>query len=130
MLKSLAGQPNNSKKLQKIPKFPKNSKTFNTFPAATNYSLQLRIQLGKLDGVTQIDAITTSVSGGATLLPTGPGLSLPHEESFSYSDGETLSDQTDWSTPVEPYSAFVVNPSFEDGSTGQIARNQWLNDCS
>ncbi len=101
--------------------------TFTTFPAAASYTLALSFQFGKLEGVTQIDGITASVSGGATLLPTGPGLTLPHEESFSYTDGESLSNQNDWSTPVEPYSAFVVNPSFEDGSTGQIARNQTLN---
>ena len=102
--------------------------TFNTFAAAANYSLQIRFQLGKLDGTTQIDGITTSVSGGATLLSTGPGETLPYEESFNYADGETLSDQTNWSTPVEPYSGFVINPSFEDGSVGTIARYGTLND--
>ncbi len=101
--------------------------TFNTFDAAANYSLQLRIQLGKLDGTTQIDGITSSVTGGATLLSTGPGATLPYEQNFNFSDGETLSDQTNWSTPVEPYSGFVVNPSFEDGSTGQIVQYQTLN---
>ena len=102
--------------------------TFTTFPAAASYTLALSFQLGKLEGVTQIDGVTSSVTGGATLLSTGPGATLPLEESFNYSDGENLSDQTNWSTPVEPYSAFVANPSYEDGSTGQIARNQWLND--
>ncbi|MEC8323327.1 MAG: T9SS type A sorting domain-containing protein, partial [Bacteroidota bacterium] len=42
------------------------TKTF-SFPAATNYSLSLSIQFGRLEGVTQIDGITSSVSGGATL---------------------------------------------------------------
>ena len=103
------------------------TKTFNDIPAATSYDLHLRFQLGKLNGTTLIDGITTSVSGGATLLPTGPGATLPYEENFNFSNGESLSDQTNWSTPVEPYSGFVANPSFEDGSTGQIARFQTLN---
>ena len=42
------------------------TKTF-TFPAATNYNLSLFLEFGKVDGVTQIDGITTSVTGGATL---------------------------------------------------------------
>jgi hypothetical protein len=42
------------------------TKTF-TFAAAANYSLSLFLEFGKLDGVTQIDGITTSVTGGATL---------------------------------------------------------------
>jgi hypothetical protein len=43
------------------------NKTFNVFPAATNYSLSLSLQFGRLEGVTQIDGITSSVTGGATL---------------------------------------------------------------
>ena len=43
------------------------SKTFNVFPAATNYSLSLSLQFGRLEGVTQIDGITSSVTGGTTL---------------------------------------------------------------
>lgn len=43
------------------------SKTFTVFPAATNYSLSLSLQFGRLEGVTQIDGITSSVTGGATL---------------------------------------------------------------
>ena len=43
------------------------SKTFNVFPAAENYSLSLSLQFGRLEGVTQIDGITSSVSGGASL---------------------------------------------------------------
>ena len=43
------------------------SKTFNVFPAAENYSLSLSLQFGRLEGVTQIDGITSSVTGGATL---------------------------------------------------------------
>ena len=43
------------------------TKTF-TFPAAADYSLSLYLEFGKLDGVTQIDGITTSVTGGATLV--------------------------------------------------------------
>ena len=42
------------------------TKTF-TFPAAASYSLSLFFEFGKLDGVTQIDGITTSVTGGASL---------------------------------------------------------------
>ena len=42
------------------------TKTF-TFPAAANYNLSLFLEFGKVDGVTQIDGITTSVTGGATL---------------------------------------------------------------
>ena len=42
-------------------------KTFNVFPAAANYELTLYLEFGKVDGVTQIDGITTSVTGGATL---------------------------------------------------------------
>ena len=42
------------------------TKTF-TFAAAADYSLSLNLEFGKLDGVTQIDGITTSVTGGATL---------------------------------------------------------------
>ena len=76
-------------------------KTFNTIPAATNYSLQLRIQLGKLNGVTQIDGITTSVTGGATL----DASPEPAEETLN---------------------GFVTNPSFEDGSGGTIPQWQTL----
>ena len=42
------------------------TKTF-TFDAAADYSLSLFFEFGKLDGVTQIDGITTSVTGGASL---------------------------------------------------------------
>ncbi len=42
------------------------TKTF-TFAAAANYSLSLFLEFGKVDGVTQIDGITTSVTGGANL---------------------------------------------------------------
>ena len=42
------------------------TKTF-TFDAAADYSLSLYLEFGKLDGVTQIDGITSSVTGGATL---------------------------------------------------------------
>ena len=42
-------------------------KTFNVFPAAANYELTLYLEFGKVDGVTQIDGITTSVTGGASL---------------------------------------------------------------
>jgi len=42
------------------------TKTF-TFDAAANYSLSLYLEFGKVDGVTQIDGITSSVTGGATL---------------------------------------------------------------
>ena len=42
------------------------TKTF-TFDAAADYSLSLYFELGIVDGVTQIDGIKTSVSGGATL---------------------------------------------------------------
>ena len=43
------------------------NKTFNVFPAAANYSLSLSFQFGRLEGNTQIDGITSSVTGGATL---------------------------------------------------------------
>ena len=43
------------------------NKTFNVFPAAANYSLSLSIQFGRLEGVTQIDGITSSITGGTTL---------------------------------------------------------------
>ena len=43
------------------------SKTFTAFPAAANYELTLYLEFGKVDGVTQIDGITTSVTGGANL---------------------------------------------------------------
>ena len=42
------------------------TKTFE-FPAAESYNLSLFFEFGKVDGVTQIDGITTSVTGGATL---------------------------------------------------------------
>ena len=38
-----------------------------TFPAAADYKLSLFLEFGKVDGVTQIDGITTSINGGATL---------------------------------------------------------------
>ena len=41
-------------------------KTF-TFDEAANYNLTLFLEFGLVDGVTQIDGITTSVTGGATL---------------------------------------------------------------
>ena len=43
------------------------NKTFNVFPVAANYSLSLSFQFGRLEGYTQIDGITTSVTGGAIL---------------------------------------------------------------
>ena len=43
------------------------TKTF-TFAAAADYSLSLYLEFGKLDGVTQIDGITTSVTGGGATL--------------------------------------------------------------
>ncbi len=43
------------------------SKTFSVFPAATNYSLSLSLQFAGLQGVTQIDGMYASVTGGATL---------------------------------------------------------------
>lgn len=42
------------------------TKTFE-FPAAESYNLSLFFEFGKVDGVTQIDGITTTVTGGATL---------------------------------------------------------------
>ena len=42
------------------------TKTF-TFDAAADYNLSLFLEFGKVDGVTQIDGITTSVTGGASL---------------------------------------------------------------
>ena len=42
------------------------TKTF-TFDAAADYKLSLYLEFGLVDGVTQIDGITTSVTGGANL---------------------------------------------------------------
>ena len=42
------------------------TKTF-TFAAAADYNLSLYFEFGKVDGVTQIDGITTSVTGGISL---------------------------------------------------------------
>jgi len=42
-------------------------KTFTVFPAAANYELTLFLEFGLVDGITQIDGITTSVTGGASL---------------------------------------------------------------
>ena len=42
------------------------TKTF-TFPASESYNLSLFLEFGKVDGVTQIDGLTTTVTGGATL---------------------------------------------------------------
>jgi hypothetical protein len=42
------------------------TKTF-TFPAAANYDLSLYLEFGLVDGITQIDGITTTVTGGASL---------------------------------------------------------------
>ena len=42
------------------------TKTF-TFPAAADYNLSLFFEFGRVAGVTQIDGITTTVTGGATL---------------------------------------------------------------
>ena len=42
-------------------------KTFNLFPAAANYELTFHLEFGLVDGVAQIDGITTSVTGGANL---------------------------------------------------------------
>ena len=38
-----------------------------TFPAAADYNLSLFLEFGRVAGVTQIDGITTTVTGGATL---------------------------------------------------------------
>ncbi len=73
------------------------TKTF-TFDAAPDYSLSLYFEFGKVDGITQIDGVTTSVTGGATL------------------------DSSPEPDPVS-LSGFVINPSFEDGSAATMVRN-------
>jgi hypothetical protein len=70
------------------------TKTF-TFDPATDYNLSLYFEFGKVDGTTQIDGITTSVTGGATL------------DDSSEPDEETLN-------------GFVANPSFDDGSAATM----------
>jgi len=42
-------------------------KTFTGYPVAADYNLTLFLEFGLVDGVTQIDGITTSVTGGASL---------------------------------------------------------------
>ena len=76
------------------------TKTF-AFDPATDYNLSLYLEFGRVDGTTQIDGITTAVTGGATLDPT--------------------------SEPVEvTQSGFILNPSFEDGPAGPLVRNAVL----
>ena len=76
------------------------TKTF-TFDAASDYSLSLYLEFGRVDGTTQIDGITASVTGGATL---------------------DASPEPD----VVTYYGFVPNPSFEDGSAAAMVRNVTL----
>jgi len=155
------------------------TKTF-TFPAAADYNLSLYLEFGKLDGVTQIDGITTSVSGGAVIGDQAPVINLvganPQQltRGRAYVElGATATDDTDDDTALtatiaidasavdtatagsysvtynvsdaagnaatqvtrtvtvedgQTYSGFVVNPSFEDGSPGAIAKYATLND--
>ena len=155
------------------------TKTF-TFPAAADYNLSLYLEFGKLDGVTQIDGITTSVSGGAVIGDQAPVINLvganPQQltRGRAYVElGATATDDTDDDTALtatiaidasavdtatagsysvtynvsdaagnaatqvtrtvtvedgRTYSGFVVNPSFEDGSPGAIAKYATLND--
>jgi hypothetical protein len=42
-------------------------KTFNVFTALANYELTFHLEFRLVDGVAQIDGITTSVTGGANL---------------------------------------------------------------
>ena len=76
------------------------TKTF-TYDAAADYSLSLYFDVGKVDGTTQIDGITASVTGGATL------------------------DASPEPDVVTNY-GFVTNPSFDDGSGGTIPQWQTL----
>ena len=76
------------------------TKTF-TFDPATDYNLSLYLEFGKVNGTTQIDGITASVTGGATLDPTSEPV-------------------------VVTQSGFILNPSFEDGSAGPLVRNAVL----
>jgi hypothetical protein len=151
------------------------TKTF-TFLAAADYSLSLYFEFGKLDGVTQIDDIKTSVSGGASIGDiTAPVINLVGDNTQQLTRGDayvelgaTATDDTDDDTAltatiaidatavdtatagtysvtydvsdatgnaatqvtrtVTVYSGIVVNPSFEDGSTGVIAGGTELND--
>ena len=76
------------------------TKTF-TYDAAADYSLSLYFDVGKVDGTTQIDGISASVTGGATL------------------------DASPEPAVVTNY-GFVTNPSFDDGSGGTIPQWQTL----
>jgi len=76
------------------------TKTF-TYDAAADYSLSLYFDVGKVDGTTQIDGISASVTGGATL------------------------DASPEPDVVTNY-GFVTNPSFDDGSGGTIPQWQTL----
>ncbi len=83
------------------------TKTF-TFAAAADYSLRVDFEFGKLDGVTQIDGITTSVSGGASIGDTeAPVINLVGDNPQELTRGDayvelgaTATDNTDDDTAL------------------------------
>ena len=97
------------------------TKTF-TFDAAADYSLSLFFEFGKLDGVTQIDGITTSVSGGASIGDQAPVINLvganPQQltRGRAYVElGATATDDTDDDTALT--ATITIDASAVDTST-------------
>jgi hypothetical protein len=97
------------------------TKTF-TFPAAADYNLSLYLEFGKLDGVTQIDGITTSVSGGAVIGDQAPVINLvganPQQltRGRAYVElGATATDDTDDDTALT--ATIAIDASAVDTAT-------------
>jgi hypothetical protein len=98
------------------------TKTF-TFDAAADYSLSLFFEFGKLDGVTQIDGITTAVSGGASIGDTeAPVINLVGDNPQELTRGDayvelgaTATDNTDDDTALT--ATITIDATAVDTST-------------
>ena len=97
------------------------TKTF-TFAAAADYSLSLYLEFGKLDGVTQIDGITTAVSGGAVMGDQSPVINLvgANPQQLTRGDayvelGATATDDTDDDTALT--ATIAIDASAVDTAT-------------
>ena len=97
------------------------TKTF-TFAAAADYSLSLYLEFGKLDGVTQIDGITSSVSGGAVMGDQSPVINLVGDNpqqlirGHAYVElGATATDDTDDDTALT--ATIAIDASAVDTAT-------------
>ena len=91
-----------------------------TFPAAADYSLSLYLEFGKVAGVTQIDGIKTSVSGGAslgTLAFTGTFETSNVTEPISLGTDATYGR---WNLIGNPFPSYLDLDDFFTNNTGNL----------